>query len=116
MRMPASRRRSRSPPKTGRESHMNLDVVNIGELFDGENFSRQKKLSIRNGLVVEPTSGAREIDARGQLVTPGLVEPHAHPIFAGSRAHEFDLRAQGKTYLEIQQAGGGILSTARAKR
>jgi imidazolonepropionase len=95
---------------------MNLDVVNIGELFDGESFTRKKTLSIRNGKVVESTSGAREIDARGCLVTPGLVEPHAHPIFAGSRAHEFDLRAQGKSYLEIQQAGGGILSTVKATR
>ncbi|HEY7957980.1 MAG TPA: imidazolonepropionase [Polyangia bacterium] len=54
------------------------------------------------------------LDAGGRLVTPGLVDPHAHPIFAGSRAAEFDLRAQKKSYLEIQQAGGGILSTVRA--
>ena len=55
-----------------------------------------------------------QIDAEGRLVSPGLIEPHAHPIFAGSRAHEFELRARGATYLEIQQAGGGILSTVRA--
>jgi imidazolonepropionase len=56
------------------------------------------------------------LDARGALCTPGLIEPHAHPLFAGSRAHEFDLRAQGKTYLDIQRAGGGILATVRATR
>ena len=55
-----------------------------------------------------------EIDARGMLASPGLIEPHAHPIFAGSRAHEFELRARGAGYLEIQRAGGGILSTVRA--
>src|SRR5581483_2881790 len=43
-------------------------------------------------------------------------EPHAHPIFAGSRAHEFDLRARGRSYGEIQAAGGGILATVRATR
>jgi imidazolonepropionase len=56
------------------------------------------------------------IDAGGRLVTPGLVEPHAHPIFAGSRAAEFDLRARGRSYAEIQAAGGGILATVRATR
>jgi imidazolonepropionase len=54
------------------------------------------------------------LDAGGRLVTPGLVDPHTHLVFAGSRAHEFDLRNQGRPYLEIQQAGGGILSTVRA--
>ncbi|MEO6955094.1 MAG: imidazolonepropionase [Polyangia bacterium] len=62
-----------------------------------------------------PTSTTR-IDAAGRLVTPGLVEPHAHPIWAGSRAGEFALRSSGATYLEIQAAGGGILSTVRATR
>jgi imidazolonepropionase len=37
-------------------------------------------------------------------------------VFAGSRAHEFDLRNQGKSYLEIQRAGGGILATVNATR
>ncbi len=56
------------------------------------------------------------LDARGRLVTPGLVDPHTHLVFAGSRAHEFDLRNQGKSYLEIQAAGGGILATVTATR
>jgi imidazolonepropionase len=59
---------------------------------------------------------ARAIDAGGRLVTPGLVEPHAHPIFAGSRAAEFDLRARGKSYAEILAAGGGIHATVAATR
>ncbi|MSP63244.1 MAG: imidazolonepropionase [Myxococcales bacterium] len=62
-----------------------------------------------------PSTGDR-IDVRGALVSPGLCEPHAHPIFAGSRAAEFDLRAQGRSYGEIQAAGGGILATVRATR
>ncbi len=60
--------------------------------------------------------GTPRLSAAGALVSPGLVEPHAHPIFAGSRAGEFALRARGATYLEIQAAGGGILSTVRATR
>ena len=36
--------------------------------------------------VPERTWPRQRLDAGGRLVTPGLVEPHAHPIFAGSRA------------------------------
>jgi imidazolonepropionase len=60
--------------------------------------------------------GTTTLDAGGALVTPGLVEPHAHPMFAGSRANEFAMRAEGATYLQIQAAGGGILSTVNATR
>lgn len=51
------------------------------------------------------------IDARGCLVTPGLVDCHTHAIFAGDRAHEFAMRAAGKSYLDIAAAGGGIAAT-----
>jgi imidazolonepropionase len=59
---------------------------------------------------------ARVLDAAGGVVAPGLVDPHTHPVFAGQRAVEFGMKAQGKTYLEIHKAGGGILSTVRATR
>lgn len=59
---------------------------------------------------------AQVLDAGDALVTPGLVDAHAHPIFAGSRAHEFALRARGATYQEIAVAGGGIRSTMAATR
>lgn len=61
-------------------------------------------------------AGTPRLSANHALVTPGLVEPHAHPIFAGSRANEFAMRARGATYLELQAAGGGIVSTVQATR
>ena len=51
------------------------------------------------------------LDAGGRLVTPGLVDPHTHTVFAGSRVEEFLRRAQGEPY-----TGGGILVTAAATR
>jgi imidazolonepropionase len=59
-------------------------------------------------------AGGRRLSAGGGLVTPGLCDAHAHPLFAGERSGEFALRAEGRTYLEIAAAGGGIASTVRA--
>jgi imidazolonepropionase len=56
------------------------------------------------------------LDAEGGMVGPGFVDPHTHLVFAGERSTEFDLRCQGATYLQIAQAGGGIVSTVRATR
>jgi imidazolonepropionase len=56
------------------------------------------------------------LDASGCVVMPGFVDPHTHAIWAGDRAAEFELRLQGKPYLEILAEGGGILSTVRATR
>ena len=58
----------------------------------------------------------RMIDVGGRVVLPGLVDPHTHALFAGSRALEFELRLRGASYLEILEAGGGILSTVQATR
>jgi imidazolonepropionase len=57
-----------------------------------------------------------EVDAAGCAVMPGFVDPHTHLIWAGDRAAEFELRLQGATYLEILEAGGGIISTVTATR
>lgn len=60
---------------------------------------------------------AREvIDGRGGVLVPGFVDAHTHPIFFGTREEEFELRNAGKSYVEISQAGGGILSSMRGVR
>ena len=56
------------------------------------------------------------LDAAGGFVGPGLVDCHTHVVFAGDRSDEFDQRCQGRSYLEIAAAGGGIAKTVSATR
>lgn len=56
------------------------------------------------------------IDASGRAVLPGLIDCHAHPVFAGDRSDEYAMRLAGKTYRDIYNAGGGILKTVRHVR
>lgn len=59
---------------------------------------------------------AEIINATGRLVTPGLVDPHTHVAYGGSREREFEMRLEGATYMEIMNAGGGIHATTRMTR
>ncbi len=64
-----------------------------------------------------PRHAPREVlDAAGGTVVPGFVDAHTHPVFDGTREAEFELRTRGATYVEIAEAGGGILSSVRGVR
>jgi imidazolonepropionase len=58
----------------------------------------------------------KELDCRGRVVTPGLIDCHTHPVFAESRLVDFEKRIGGAGYEEIAAAGGGIRSSVAGVR
>jgi imidazolonepropionase len=86
---------------------------------------RDAAIAVSNGRIVavdaEPAlrarfEPARVLDARRGTVVPGFVDAHTHPVFAGTREEEFEMRTRGATYVEIAERGGGILSSVRGVR
>jgi imidazolonepropionase len=68
------------------------------------------------GISSSAPKGDKNIDLNGAVVLPAFVDSHTHITFAGSRANEFEMRSEGKTYIDIAKAGGGIISTVNATR
>lgn len=97
----------------------------IGDALGKIQVWRSTAIAVRAGKIVDVGEEAelrgrwdpaRELDARGGTVVPGFVDAHTHPVFAGTREDEFEMRTRGATYVEISAAGGGILSSVRGVR
>ncbi|MCH8928442.1 MAG: imidazolonepropionase [Candidatus Marinimicrobia bacterium] len=106
-----------------------LLIKNIGELLTvDENGSletrNEMEVLISDGKIISvgekgtaDSSGEIEVvDAKGSLVTAGLIDPHTHLIFYGTREDEFLMRNSGVPYMEIAEAGGGIRKSVRMLR
>jgi imidazolonepropionase len=96
-----------------------------GAELGGVAVTRDGALAVDGGRILEVGTSAdlqerytarTSIDAEGGTVLPGLVDAHTHPVFMGTREEEFELRAAGKTYVEISAAGGGIASSLEGVR
>jgi len=95
-----------------------LDLGNLGIIPDGSILVRDgeiKEVSISPALMAKYPAEPR-FDTSGKVVMPGFVDPHTHALWVGDRSAEFEMRIQGKSYLEILATGGGILSTVQATR
>ncbi len=105
---------------------MKTKITNIGSIVT---YSPQTKevqsisdaeILIDDGHIIEISPSVNdaeiEINSDGALLTPGFVDSHTHPVFYGNRASEFKMRVSGKTYEEIADAGGGIVSSINGVR
>jgi imidazolonepropionase len=118
---------------------MNLFIKNIRQLVtvaaNGKPFKAGKEMReltvlenaavlIENGIIqrigssreLSAHSDIEVLDAGNRVALPGFVDSHTHVVFAGSREREFAMRSEGRSYQEIAEAGGGILSTMNATR
>ncbi|MCL6611671.1 MAG: imidazolonepropionase [Peptococcaceae bacterium] len=102
-------------PRRGR-SMQDIGVIENGALAAlGEKIvAVGTSAEVKERVILE--DGSQVVDAGGRVVMPGFVDPHTHPVYAGSREHELALKLAGRSYLEILKSGGGILSTVRATR
>jgi imidazolonepropionase len=79
-------------------------------------------VAIDNGVITAVgktgsiTGVGEVIHAEGKVVMPGFVDPHTHLIFDGTREDEFQMKIEGKSYMEIMEAGGGIYYTVEKTR
>lgn len=103
-----------APAPRTREAASDLGLVEDGAvLLEGERIVDVGPS--RDVLGRNPRPG-RTVDATGKVVLPGFVDAHSHAIFAGSREHEVEWKAEGLSYAEIASKGGGILQTVRMTR
>ncbi len=113
---------------TARQS-IDLLLVNVGELagvWEGRfQTQRQTSIAIHAGRILsigpehhllQQYQPQEVLDVEGRCVVPGFVDPHTHLVYAGCRHPELELRLQGKSYLEILEAGGGIMDTVQKTR
>lgn len=103
----------------GKRAKVGHEMREIGVIEDGSVF-------VKDGLIawvgpeaersIEPSESTDVLDALGKVLLPGFVDSHTHLVFAGSRENEFAMRCEGKTYQQIAEEGGGILSTVSLVR
>jgi len=99
-------------PRKGKE------MRETGKIEDGGLAVRGDEIAVvgTTDEIEKEYKGKNEIDASGKTVIPGFVDPHTHLVFAGSRENELVMKIEGKSYMEILEEGGGILSTVRSTR
>lgn len=90
----------------------------VGMIVDGAVAVQEGEIVAvgKTAVIQSQFHAAHTIDASGKAVCPGFVDPHTHTVYGGDRAHEFELRIQGASYMEIMAAGGGIVSTMQHTR
>ncbi|PLS14782.1 imidazolonepropionase [Bacillus sp. M6-12] len=101
-----------------REELGELSIIsNAGIITDGDRIVFVGSDVEAQNFVDDMKADVNIIDATNKIVTPGLVDPHTHIVFGGSREQELEMRLQGASYIDILKQGGGILySTTQTRK
>ena len=107
-----------APIQAWKKCRLHTGVADLGVIPDGVVVAQGGRITYVGPTANAPAlDGSAEItDLGGRLVTPGLIDCHTHIVHGGNRAREFEMRLEGASYVDIAQAGGGIMSTVRATR
>lgn len=97
--------------KHGRDMHQ-IEIIEHGSLL----MENDTIAWIGHANDIDPNDADECMDVSGKTIIPGLIDPHTHAVFGGSREHEFAQRASGVPYLEIAKQGGGINASVRMTR
>ena len=81
-------------------------IVSVGKTKD----------ALRDPWLKKKRKKVLEVDCVGQVVLPGFVDSHTHPVFVSPRLVDFEKRIEGASYAEIAAAGGGIRSSLEGVR
>jgi len=100
-------------PRT-RDEMKELSILRGGAMLVRE--GRIERVGLSADVSPYITADYEIVAAGGRSVLPGFVDAHTHPVFAGTRIDEYEMRAAGATYEEISRAGDGIRSTVRKTR
>ena len=112
-------------PDSGKSGpHRGPELKDLGIIHDGAVLCVGGKIvsvgttkdALRDPWLKKHRKKITEIDCAGQVVLPGFVDSHTHPVFVGPRLVDFEKRIEGASYAEIAEAGGGIRSSLEAVR
>jgi imidazolonepropionase len=84
-------------------------LIQSGKIVDMDSFSHLKKKAFIEKWGIQMLEG-------NHVALPGMIDPHTHICYAGSRSNDYALSLAGMSYLEIAGRGGGIWSTVTDTR
>ena len=105
---------------------MKVKITNVGKIITWNPTSKSlefhidKEILVKDSIIVSIKNKIADncniLDAKKTIITPGFIDSHTHPIFIGNRANEFQMRLDGRSYEDIKNKGGGILSSITSLR